>query len=94
MSSHDSDDCSGSFVAIPLDDLSNVSGGANPFAGIANFFNSLFAPVVNYVKGSVGGVKLANKMYGKSTWAEKQNDMRVMRKYFNGGFDPPAMPRK
>jgi hypothetical protein len=102
MTAHDSDHASAAFATISPDALEAVSGGtgrgaasgSNPFAGIATFFSNLFAPVVNYAKGSVAGYKLADKMYGKSTWTEKTNNMTVMRKYFAGGFDPPASPRR
>lgn len=79
------------------EELSGVGGGfgrGNPFQGVVNFFSNLFAPVINTVKGHIGGSTLAKKMYGQPTRDETANARRFMTDYFAGKFDPPARKRR
>ena len=60
------------FVVLTGGDLAAVAGG-NATA---------------FVKGTVGGFKLAEKLYGQGSWEEKRTCVQVMRSYFRGDFDP------
>jgi len=97
MTTHDSDPSPTEIAELSSVDLDGVTGGffggQNPFQGVVTFFQNLFAPVINGVKGHVAGPMVAKKMYGQATRAEKANGRQVMTDYFNGRFDPPARKR-
>jgi hypothetical protein len=101
MNTHDLP-CSAELTGISSDELADVSGGCasarsgggNPFQGVANFFSNLFAPVINGVKGHIGGGRLAKKMYGQPTRGETASGRQIMTDYFAGRFDPPARTRR
>ena len=62
------------FSALSSDELGAVTG----------------AGVMSWVKGAYGGYQLANKMYGEASWDEIKNSGLVLKRYFDGEFDPPA----
>jgi hypothetical protein len=72
-----------SLVPLCAEDLSAVTGGTGPFAAV-------YANAAAWVKGSIGGTMLANKMYGDASFTEKDNGRTIMKAYLRGELDPPA----
>jgi hypothetical protein len=96
MTINDSDRSPSGFAelsSVELDCVGGGFGGTNPFQGVVTWFQNLFAPLINNVKGHIAGPMLAKKMYGQPSRAEKANGRQVMTDYFSGRFDPPARRR-